>query len=1016
MRTRTARTVVGTVAVLVGGTALAAPTLPAAAASGDFSINLVASAPYSYDHLVGGGAFDDGTKGKSADIVESLEASDFACGDIVTYLTKVSVDNTTSAGNDGPQTIEVDYQFLMDTTGASGAAIGDIVQVGVNYAPVADLVAGEDTVDQGITDDGGSGASLVSTTRTGPLFTAGSKLLGTVRVSDLDRAEQVVVRVDVRLVCLPGSRPTGNLQGAVTAARLTTVRGTTAVTPPSAIGVGNQTVPFLQFGNLRMPELDIAKTVTGAGGTCPGTESRTVAPGGSVTYCFVVTNPSATTSPPGAALYDVSPITDDNHTPSDPTDDLTVHLSGLSDLDGDGAADDLAAGATATGQVLVPVGTTTGTRTNTATVSGSPFPGDTDYPLTDSDTASVTVAGTPVETPAITTHKSVTDAGGDGVAALDEVLTWTIGVTNTGNTTLTDVRVDDPVLGVLDEACGAGPLAPGESRTCFTRTQVVTAGDLVAGHVTNTATASGQPPTGPRVQDADTAAIPTEVPETGTAELVVDKTADSAWVDAGGSLTWTIEVRNDGEATARDVVVTDVLPVGTTFTSGSAGCTATGQTVTCSLGAVPSGETRTVTVTTEVASYAEDRDAHDHQLGVTKVESHLSLLGGETGTLTTTCPTGMVATDGSVRMDAVDQGTGTFASAFVSASRPTPDGTGWTGVVTNHATGQLQGKVNVVCVSTATVSGEGHTHPLLLTDPADATRAGVPLPVGTTEVAATCPAGTLPVAPGFTLHAGEGVVTTRHPAVETIVFVARMTTPGTGDVSVRCLAPELGEVDGHRHDLTWSELADAATVPAGGTAAPRLTCPDGAKGVTAWADLDGVWMGSDPQPVTREFRFFNPGTVDATATFGLLCLAVRSGGLEADVPLVNTASATTSSPEDDLTDNSDTADVTVRSVSAAPRAQAGRSAVTVRLGALAAQPVRLQLVAARGVPGTGIRRGTTLARETTTLREGMQPVTLTPTPRARDALAAGRIPRARLVVRTEDGERRTVLVRLVRGR
>lgn len=118
------------------------------------------------------------------------------------------------------------------------------------------------------------------------------------RVTDLERAEQMVVRVDVRLVCLPGSRPTGNLQGAVTDVRLTTVRGTTAVTPPSAIGVGDQTVPFLQFGDLRMPELDIAKTVTAAGGTCPGTESLTVAPGGRVTYCFVVTNPSATTSPP----------------------------------------------------------------------------------------------------------------------------------------------------------------------------------------------------------------------------------------------------------------------------------------------------------------------------------------------------------------------------------------------------------------------------------------------------------------------------------------------------------------------------------------------------------------------------------------------------------------------------------------------------------------------------------------------------------------------------------------------
>lgn len=747
---------------IVCGAALVAPSAPAVAAGGDFSLNLVASAPYSYSHLTGGGAFDDGTKGKGSDVVESLEAADFACGDVVTYLTKVGVDDTTSAGADGPQTIEVDYRFLMDTTGQSGAGIGEIVHVAVNYAPVADLVAGEDAVDEGIVDDGGSAATLVSTSTTGPLFTSGSTLHGTVQVTDLERAEQVVVRVDVRLVCEAGSTPTGNLQAAVTGARLTTVRGTTPVTPAEAISVGNQTVPFLKLGDL--------------------------------------------------------------------------------------------------------------------------------------------------------------DTGGP---------------------------VDPP----------------------------------------------------------------------GAADLVVEKSADRAAVDAGDPVTWTVAVGNEGTADALDVVVTDVLPAGTTFVSGSPGCTAVGQTVTCQLGTVPAGGAQSVSVVVAVASYAEGAAAHDHQLDVTKVESHLSLLGGASGELTTTCPGGMVATDGSVRMDAVDQGTGTFASAFVSASRVTADGTGWTGIVTNHATGQLQGKVNVVCVSTTTVSGEGHAHPLVVTDPAGASQADVALPVGTTEVEVTCEPGSLPVAPSFTLHSGAGVVTTRHPAVGTVVFVARMTEAGAGDFSVRCLDPELGEVDGHGHDLDWSELADSVSVPAGGTAAPRLTCPVGAKGVTAWADIEGVWMGSDPQPITREFRFSNPGTADATATFGLLCLAVRSSGLQADVPLVNTATATTSSVEPDLADNTGSASVTVRSVSAAPRVHAsGRGAVTVSIGTLVPGSARVELVADRRVRGTAIRRGTTLARSSTVLAVGEQDVALAPSAQARRALAAGLVDRARLVIRTLDGERRTLPVRLVSPR
>ncbi|MDP3891150.1 hypothetical protein, partial [Nocardioides sp.] len=422
--------------VLVGAMAAAVPLAPAQAAGGDFSLNLVAAAPYSYDHLHGGGAFDDATKGKSADIVESLEAADFKCGDIVTYLTQVSVDDTTQASTDGPQTIEVDYEFLMDTTGQSGAAIGDITRVNVNYAPLVDLITGEDTVDQGIVDDGGSVATLVSETQTGPMFVSGSVLKGTVRVTDLERAEKVVVRVDVRLFCQPGSRPTGNLQGAVSGARLVAINGSVPVSPAATISVGNQTVPFLQFGNLRFPELAIAKTVTTASGTCPGAESVNIQSGDTVKYCYVVTNPS--TAAAGAPLYDLTWVTDDNRTPSIPSDDFTVSLTGLTDIDGDGQIDDLAAGGQAHGEKLVNiVASTTGTYTNTATVKGYTFSGDTSAPLTASDTASVNVTFIPA--PGILLTKTVTDSNDAGnTASLDEVLTYTFTVTNTGNVPLSD--------------------------------------------------------------------------------------------------------------------------------------------------------------------------------------------------------------------------------------------------------------------------------------------------------------------------------------------------------------------------------------------------------------------------------------------------------------------------------------------------------------------------------------------------------------------------------------------------
>ena len=164
------------VPLLVGTAAAVVPVMPAAAASGDFDLDFVGAAPGSYDHLVGGGAFDDRTVGVDKDIVESLEGRDFTCGDIVTYLTQVTVDDTAQAGTDGPQTIEIDYEFLMDTTGQSGVAIGDITKVEVNRGTVVDQIAGENNTDQGNVEDGDSTATLISETQSAAIFTPGAKL------------------------------------------------------------------------------------------------------------------------------------------------------------------------------------------------------------------------------------------------------------------------------------------------------------------------------------------------------------------------------------------------------------------------------------------------------------------------------------------------------------------------------------------------------------------------------------------------------------------------------------------------------------------------------------------------------------------------------------------------------------------------------------------------------------------------------------------------------------------------
>ncbi|MBB6611285.1 hypothetical protein H7F15_09575 [Pontibacter sp. Tf4] len=254
---------------------LATPKAAAAAYDGgDFSLDFVAAAPYTYNHATGGGAFDDRTIGVNNDVVESLEGGDFTCGDIVTFLTQITVADDAV----GAQTIELDYEFLADATGQPGVALGDIVGVQVNYGDVGG--DGPGGTDAGIVDDGGSTATLTEEQLTGPLFQNGSKLLGTVKVDDLEAGEKVVLRIDVRIECDPGSKPTGNLQAAISAG---------LVIDPSddVISVGNQTVPFKNVNQIIFPTCDIIPdTAVCSGATTQYTASSDVA---DATYLWSIT-------------------------------------------------------------------------------------------------------------------------------------------------------------------------------------------------------------------------------------------------------------------------------------------------------------------------------------------------------------------------------------------------------------------------------------------------------------------------------------------------------------------------------------------------------------------------------------------------------------------------------------------------------------------------------------------------------------------------------------------------------
>jgi len=140
---------------------------------------------------------------------------------------------------------------------------------------------------------------------------------------------------------------------------------------------------------------------------------------------------------------------------------------------------------------------------NSATATGTPPTGP---PLVPTDT--VTVPG--VQTPALTLEK-VADV--TSVSKAGDPIRYTFTATNTGNVTLTDVGITDPLPGLSALVCTQPTmLDPGGVLTC-TATYAVTQGDLTAGAVRNTATATGTPPTGPPLTPTDTVTV-TAVPPT----------------------------------------------------------------------------------------------------------------------------------------------------------------------------------------------------------------------------------------------------------------------------------------------------------------------------------------------------------------------------------------------------------------------------------------------------------------------------------------------------------------------
>ncbi len=331
-----------------------------------------------------------------------------------------------------------------------------------------------------------------------------------------------------------------------------------------------------------------------------GSAANAVA-GGTFTYTLTVSNvgPSAAT---GVTVTDVLP-------------------TGLSFVNGTAAnggavtnngqnvtaaIGNLAAGASTTVTINVNVaGTATGNLLNTASVTRNEF----DLDATN-DTANLT---TPVTRQV---DIGVTKASNPTTVVPGNQVTYTLVVTNSGPSDATGVIATDTLPAGVTFVSGSGT----GGATVTNNSGIVTAniGNL-ARNATSTITIIGS--VGASVTTALVNSVTTTRNETDSNainnnaqvttqvtpqyDLVITKADAPDPATPGSTLAYTLTVTNNGPSDATGVTVTDPLPTGLTFASGTATgggtVSANGQTVTANLGTLAPNASRTITINATIA-------------------------------------------------------------------------------------------------------------------------------------------------------------------------------------------------------------------------------------------------------------------------------------------------------------------------------------------------------------------------------------------------------------------------------
>jgi uncharacterized repeat protein (TIGR01451 family) len=188
---------------------------------------------------------------------------------------------------------------------------------------------------------------------------------------------------------------------------------------------------------------------------------------------------------------------------------------------------------------------------------------------------------------------SVSKSADPTTAAVGDNITYTYTITNTDNVTISDITLEDNVLGSIS-LWGQTSLDAGGTITA-TATYVVSESNL-PGPLVNIAEVSGTDPNGNEVTATDTATVEL----TGTASLQVTKSADSTTAAPHQTINYSYTITNNGNVTINDLSLKDdklgIISLSDSTLAPGASTTATAS-YTATISDLPGPITNTATAT-----------------------------------------------------------------------------------------------------------------------------------------------------------------------------------------------------------------------------------------------------------------------------------------------------------------------------------------------------------------------------------------------------------------------------------